>query len=596
MNTERYTKLDTETRLLDKVESTLRAMDSSAPHVWINRYSADELRGTVRELAARADNGEELPLLGITVAVKDNIDVAGLPTTCAAPWTSCTPQRDATCVGRLRKAGAIILGKTNMDQFATGLVGTRSPYGPVSSVNDSDLVSGGSSSGSAVAVASGQADIALGTDTAGSGRVPAAFNGIFGIKPTVGLIPVTGVTPACPSFDVVSIFCRDLALGQRALDAMVGDDDMDPHVRRFSPTAPLSMSHEPVLAAPSYENLKGMDAHWLEVFENELQVLSKQGLTVRRLDITVLLETAKLLYGGALVAERYSSVGRHYAQHLDVTAGEDPTVRGIVLNAGQLSADAFVDDQQQLLKERLEARRLLNGADILITPTTVCHPSIAEVEADPVNVNSKLGRFTNFVNLLDFAGIALPAAADRYVGITLLADAFHDYALLDFACCLLRNRNGGMSCNDAPPMIAAPIGKDVFVVGEHMRGLSLNRELEKLGARYEGEARTDRHYSLVKLDTNPVKPTLIRHETTSDNGIDGELWRLPDSGVVSLLTALPRPMALGPVTLSDGRTVIGFGIDASVTENSQDISSYGGWREYLNRNPSCPRHKRGHDE
>lgn len=578
MNTKRYSTLNTASDISKHTERAIALLANPVvQHVWISILDEDSIRKQAKNVIDRLDAGEDLPLAGVTVAVKDNINVAGLPTTCAAPWISHIPQRDATCVSRLRKAGAIILGKTNMDQFATGLVGTRSPYGAVSCVDDSTLVSGGSSSGSAVAVASDMADIALGTDTAGSGRVPAAFNRIYGIKPTVGMIPVSGVTPACPSFDVVSVFCRDLSLGQRALSIMAGPDGKDPHARPFSLSAPLAAPASPVLLAPLARNIEGIDPRWRSSFDNEIQRFESLGYQVRHVDVSVLLEAAKLLYGGALVAERFASIGDRYDEEFNPAAGEDETVRKIVLEAGELPATNFVNDRERLEKAKLAARQIMSDGDILVLPTTTRHPSIAEVKANPITINNDLGRFTNFVNLLDFAAVAVPAGVDSFVGITLLGEAFHDYALIDFAERI--DLSVDYTTAESEP-VPESIGIDLFVVGEHMRGLSLNQQLTDLGARFVREAVTASLYSLVRLDMDPVKPTIVRRTSGRGRPIQGEIWRLPVRSMTYLLESLPYPMTLGLVDLSDGSKVVGFCANAATIEKSVDISTYSGWREY----------------
>ncbi len=480
---------------------------------------------------------------------------------------------------RLREAGAIVLGKTNMDQFATGLVGTRSPYGVVSSIDDPTLISGGSSSGSGVVVAAGLADIALGTDTAGSGRVPAAFNRIYGIKPTVGLIPVTGVTPACPSFDVVSIFCTDLKLGQRALAVMAGPDGKDAKARDFSPSAPLGMAKKPVVIAPVASNIEGMDEQWRRDFNDEISRFESLGYVVRQTDVSVMLEAAELLYGGSLVAERYASIGSAYASEYDPAVGEDPSVRAIVLEAGHLSADSFVKDQQRLKDAKLQADRIMTDADLLILPTTTRHPSIADVQERPIAVNSDLGRFTNFVNLLDYSALAVPSLTNPSFSVTLIAEAFHDFAILDLAQQVYQKQ-----AVPAEVLLPHGVGENLFVVGEHMRGLSLNGQLQQLGARFVEVTSTANGYELVALNTKTPKPTLIFHAKKQEilTGVEGELWCIPAVGLTKLLKSLPSPMALGPVYLADGRKVTGFGVDASVYE-AENISAYGSWRRYQDK-------------
>ena len=578
MNTERYAELHTPAQVKEKIEQTISRLASqpvTLGQVWITIKDPEQLRQDAEVVGSKLAQGVNLPLAGLTVAVKDNIDVAGLPTTCAAPWSSHVPEENATCVQRLIDAGAIIVGKTNMDQFATGLVGTRSPYGVVRCVHDTNLISGGSSSGSGVATAYGEVDIALGTDTAGSGRVPAAFNRIYGIKPTVGMIPVTGVTPACPSFDTVSVFCRDIILGYKVLSIISGEDGRDSRARVLPEDMKMSVQSKPVVLAPLKENIDGMDERWESLFFKEMERFESEGVTVQRVDVTVLLEAAKLLYGGSLVAERYASIGQLFADKFDENAGEDPSVRSIVMNAKTLTADLYVKDTQKLLDARMISKKIFDNADALVLPTTTRHPTIDQVQADPINVNSDLGRFTNFVNLLDLSALAVPSKIDPDLGITLIAPAFHDYALASVA-----DRLGLV---DASNMPVPDYGVELFVVGEHMRGLSLNHQLQDLGARFEREAFTSDDYRLVDLPTTPAKPTIVRGAEGKGGKIAGEIWRLSPVALAEFLNSLPHPMSLGPVDLEDGRIIIGFGVDSAVYK-AKDITSYSSWRAYLAEN------------
>jgi allophanate hydrolase len=387
------------------------------PEVWITLRPVEDVLADARVIERRLAEGEDLPLAGALLAVKDNIDVAGLPTTAACPAFAYVPTETATAVRRLTAAGAIVLGKTNLDQFATGLVGTRSPYGAVRNALDPAKVSGGSSSGSAVAVALGLADIGIGTDTAGSGRVPAAFNGIVGMKPTVGLVPTDGVVPACRSFDCVTAFATTLSLARQAVQVMAG--------RPFGPVA----DPEPVVAVPRDADLVPLSPAYRAAFD---AVLARFPLPLKTVDISGMLAAARLLYDGALVAERHAAVG----VFVDAHPGEvDPVVGPIIHAAGRILARDYVNDRARLDQYRTEAAATLAGCRALLLPTTPFQPTIDEVRADPVGLNTRLGTYTNFVNLLDFAAVAVPAgeAAGAPFGVTILTRAGEDQAAADIA-------------------------------------------------------------------------------------------------------------------------------------------------------------------
>jgi allophanate hydrolase len=391
--------------------------------VWITVRARDEALADAAGVDARLAAGDRLPLAGLVAAVKDNIDVAGLPTTAGAPSYSYLPDRDATSVARLRAGGAVVLGKTNMDQFATGLVGTRSPYGAVRNAWDPSRISGGSSSGSAVAVALGLADIALGTDTAGSGRVPAALNGIVGVKPTRGAIPATGVVPACRSLDCVTVFAASLDLARRTVMELSGPDGRDPLAgpgqwqargSRPGPFGSAVMENLPSpaerIAIPLPSQLAGLADGWAAAFSAAVGRLGAGGAQIVPVDISPLLEVSALLYGGAFVAERYAAVGAHIREHADLIGTDlDPTVARIILDSAARTAAEYFADAERLDLLASRAAQALSGADALLTPTTTAHPAITEVAADPVGVSSRLGRYTNFANLLDMAALAVPA-------------------------------------------------------------------------------------------------------------------------------------------------------------------------------------------
>ena len=386
-----------------RVTAAYASIDAAGrPEVWITLRPAAEALAEAAAIDAAVAAGEQLPLAGLVVAVKDNIDVAGLPTTAGAPAYEYRPARDATAVARLRAAGAVVLGKTNLDQFATGLVGTRSPYGAVRNAWDPARISGGSSAGSAVAVALGLVDFALGTDTAGSGRVPAALNGVVGVKPTRGVIPCTGVVPACRSLDCVTVFARSLPLARRVVAVMAGPDGVDPLAtllgsrprggwRPRSADAGGDVGAVRV-AVPLPSQLAGLADGWAEAFQAAVARLRAVGAEVIPVDITPLLEAASLLYGGSFVAERNTAVGEHVREHVGLIGGDlDPVVATIILDAAKHSAADYFADRERLDRLAARAAGALGGCDALLTPTTTLHPTIAEVRADPVGINARLG-------------------------------------------------------------------------------------------------------------------------------------------------------------------------------------------------------------
>jgi allophanate hydrolase len=508
---------------------------------WIHRRPAEQIAA---ELAAAAG-----PLAGLTVAVKDNIDVAGLPTTCACPAFAYTPARDATAVARLRAAGAVIAGKANMDQFATGLVGTRSPYGAVADLRRPAYAGGGSSSGSAAAVAAGEADIALGTDTAGSGRVPAAFQGIVGAKPSIGLVPVDGVVPACRSFDCVSVFARSVALAERVLDA-IGE----------APSGPAGAPPEPRLAT-------------FDISAASESFRSSFAKAVDELDLTAIdaepfLEAGELLYGGGFAAERYAAVGRFIEAHREDC---DPIVAAIILGGREITGAQYVADVERLDVLRLRVRSLLAGFDGLVLPTAPFQPTLAEVAADPVGVNRELGVFSTFCNLLGLCARSVPAGGADGFGVTVFAPAGHDRVAADLARLIERGLPDD-SLSPPPGTVA------LLVVGAHMSGMPLNGELVARGGRLLGPVSTAPDYRLYALDTVPAKPGLVRGGYAS---IEGELWALPPGGLASLLASLPQPMVLGRVALADGREVVGFLCEPAALADAAEITGHGGWRAYL---------------
>ncbi|MEU8001886.1 allophanate hydrolase [Catellatospora sp. NPDC049111] len=534
------------------------------PEAWIALRAEEDVLADAAALEQRLAAGERLPLAGSLLAVKDNIDVAGLPTTAGCPEYAYLPERSAPAVRRLVDAGALVLGKTNLDQFATGLVGTRSPYGAVRDVRDPARVSGGSSSGSAVVVALGIADLALGTDTAGSGRVPAAYQGVVGVKPTRGLVPTDGVVPACRSFDCVTVFARTLTAARQAMSIM-----SEPAGRPWPADAPLAAPPAPVVAVPDRDELVAMSAPWLDAFEQAAQALVKAGARLRPIRLAPFLAAARLLYGGGFVAERYAAVGA-FLDGRPATA--DPTVAGIITAARDVPAHVLVADTERLERLREQAMAAWGDADALLLPTAPVHPTIAQVAADPVGVNALVGTYTNFCNLFDLAAVAVPAGEVEggHFGVQVIARGFADAVAADVAALIL----------DEPAPAPPTGGLPLLVIGAHLTGQPLNEQLTSAGGRCVARVRTAPEYRLYALPTQPPKPGLVR-VGSGGGSIDGEIWLLPPAALGRLLAALPEPMTLGKVRLADGSLVTGFLCESAATEDAPDITEHGGWRSYL---------------
>jgi allophanate hydrolase len=548
-----------------------RIAEVERPELWITLRPPEDVLAEAEAL----DAGPPLALGEMLLAVKDNIDVAGLPTTAGCPAYAYEPSVDAPVVARLRQAGALVLGKTNLDQFATGLVGTRSPYGAVRDARRPEYVSGGSSSGSAVAVALDIVDLALGTDTAGSGRVPAAFQGVIGVKPTRGLVPVAGVVPACRTLDCVTVFARDVSAAARALWVMAGPAGRGATAaldRAWPPGAPLAAPAAPRIGVPADGRLEDLSPHARRAFAAAVERLEVLGATLVEIDLAPFLEAAGLLYGGAYVAERYAAVGEFVDAHPDAV---DATVRGIVRAAAGPTASELVRDGERLDALRTATAPVLAATDALLIPTVPRQPTIAEVAADPVGVNAELGPYTSFVNLLDLCAIAIPAgeADGGQFGVSLVAPAFGDLVVADLAHRFLGEP-------PAAPTPGEPAGIPLLVVGAHRHGQPLHHQLEERGARALGVVRTAPAYRLYALTTDPPKPGLVR-VASGGVAVEGELWALPAAGLASFLGALPAPMALGQVTLEDGRDVVGFQCEAVALDGAPDISGHGSWLAYL---------------
>lgn len=576
---------------LEAIEEVItRRATWNDPAVFIATVPDDTLREAARDLLERAPEPNSLPLWGVPFAVKDNIDVAGLPTTAACPAYAYTPESDATVVARLRAAGAIVIGKTNLDQFATGLNGTRSPYGAPRSVFDPDYISGGSSSGSSVTVAAGMAAFALGTDTAGSGRVPAAFNNLVGIKPTPGLLPNTGAVPACRSIDCITIFSATVADGVAVRRIAEGFDSGDPFSRRAKPaTLPENGLRIGVLAGAEREFFG--DAAMEALYDQAIEHARALGATIVPFDYAPFREAAALLYDGPWVAERLAAVEDFLATNAD---DFDPTVRRIIEGArGKTAVEAFRG------RYRLEELRHATDAewakaDVLLLPTTPTTYTVADMLADPITLNSRLGRYTNFVNLLDCAAIAVPAGFRPHGlpgGVTLVSGAFTDDALAPLADALHRAAASGMGRdrNAAIPdasriAIQADGAIEIAVVGAHLTGMPLNRELADAGGRLVRAGLTASAYRLFVLpDTVPAKPGLIHEPGHAGAGIAIEVWSLPADGFGRFVSKIPAPLGIGKIALQDGSQVCGFLCEAHALKGAEDITHLGGWRAYVER-------------
>ena len=517
-------------------------------------------------------------LFGVPFAVKDNIDVAGLPTTAGCPEFAYLPERNAHAVERLIAEGAIVIGKTNLDQFATGLVGTRTPYGVCSSVFDERYISGGSSSGSAVAVARGQVSFSLGTDTAGSGRVPAMFNGLVGLKPTKGLISTSGVVPACRSLDCVSIFAQSIADAELVFDVAQGFDAADPYSRAPSwASGPGRDCLQIGVPTPSSLEFFG-DGDNARLFAAAVQRFVELGAEIVDVDLTPFRRAANLLYTGPWVAERLAAIGHFLEQRPEAV---HPVVRSIVEQARRYSARDAFEGQYELAALKRLSDSVLGSVDALVVPTAPTHYTIEAVLADPLQLNQNLGTYTNFVNLLDLSGLAIPTARrddGLPFGITLLGPAFADARLAELGRRFLQQ--------EEVPRSATPGHVWIAVAGAHLSGQPLNHELTTRGARKIRSALTAPRYRLFALSTTPPKPGLVRTADAA-HAIEIELWELDERGFGAFVAGVPAPMTIGTVELEDGSLVKGFACEPHALEGARDISEFGGWRAYLKAQASA---------
>ncbi|MEO7727264.1 MAG: allophanate hydrolase [Burkholderiales bacterium] len=571
-------------------------------HAWIYRLPDAAVMAQAQRLestpAARA-----LPLYGIPFAVKDNIDYVGHPTTAACPAFAYTAEKSATAVEKLLAAGAILIGKTNLDQFATGLVGARSPYGACTNAFDARYISGGSSAGSAVTVALNIVSFALGTDTAGSGRVPAGFNNIVGLKPTRGAISTAGVVPACRSLDCVSIFALTAGDAWEVFQAARGHDAEDPYSRAPQASVHMPCAHLHCGVPPASQLEFCGDRKAAKMFERALALVRACGGEIVEIDFAPFRDTATLLYQGPWVAERLAGIKDFFAAH---QAELLPVTREITAGGARYSAvDAFEAAYRlQELKQR--ATTELARIDVMLVPTTPTIYTLKQIEDDPLKLNSNLGTYTNFVNLLDLAAIAVPAGMrddGLPSGVTLIAPAFSEPLLCELGDRLhrLSGVKLGATSFTLPTTTrdfcdtAGDAHVTIAVVGAHLSGMPLNYQLTARGARLIGVARTAPRYRLYLLSgATPPKPGLVESAEASGHAIELELWSMPVALYGAFVAEIPAPLGIGVIALEHGRKVQGFICAGSAIAAARDISAFGGWRNFVaSEHPAPPAHASG---
>jgi len=560
------------TEAVSRAYAALRSYDD--PALFITLRPEAEVAQEATALEATGPAGR--PLYGLVFAVKDNIDVAGLPTTAACPAFSYQPDHSSFVVERLARAGAIVIGKTNLDQFATGLVGVRSPYGVPRNALRADLIPGGSSSGSAVAVAAGIVDFALGTDTAGSGRIPAGMNGIVGLKPSLGLLSGSGMVPACRTLDTISVFACDVDTALRVTQAAAGYDHADAYSRQLPIPAAGAMPDTVRVGVPRPGQRRFFgDSAAETAFAADLDKLAAVGATIVEFDFEPLHAVARLLYEGPWVAERYAATKTLIESQPEAFY---PVTLKIISGANGLSAVSAFEAMYRLAELKRQTLPMLQSVDCLAVPTVPRMYTVAEVNADPVTLNSNLGTYTNFVNLLDLAAISVPVGT-RSDGLpsslTLVGRAGTDGALAAIGAEL-------MGDSRAMPLRAAAGRIEIAVVGAHLSGLPLNGELTALGGTFLRAAETTSDYRLYALPgTTPPKPGLLRVGKGMGAAIKVEIWSLDAAGFGSFVSRIPAPLGIGTVTFSDGTSAKGFLVEAEAVRDAKDITQSGGWKAFL---------------
>jgi allophanate hydrolase len=570
-----------------------RARARASANAWITLRDVDSLIADAEAVLRRwRDPADRPPLYGIPVAVKDNIDVEGVHTTAACPDFAYLASKSATVVQRLIDAGALIVGKTNMDQFATGLTGTRSPYGECTSPLAPHLVAGGSSSGSAVAVSTGLVSVALGTDTAGSGRVPAAFCNVVGVKPSRGLLSTQGLVPACRSLDCPSVFALSVADAWAAMRVMIGPDDADPWSRVF-----VNMGNAPKqrrIGVPTVSALGAdVDATTLLAFDIAKKNLEMLGFELVGVDIDAFLAAGELLYEGPWVAERLAVLGEFVRVQPEAVF---PVTREVLQNAfARWSAVDSFRGVHRLAELGLTTRRIVGEVDAVVFPTVPCHPSLDSARRRPHAVNAMLGRFTTFANLLDLAAVSVPIVVDGEcpAGVTLYGAAGADAVLARIAGALHGLADPPLGATGDHLGESALVPADLFepdpgaatallaVVGAHRTGQPLNSELVELGGRYRQTTTTAAAYRFFALGGDgPARPGLLK-DPEAGVPIEVELYELPVGALGQLLVSVPEPLGLGTIELIDGRRVVGFVCERYATSSARDISGFGSWPAFL---------------
>ncbi|MGY6551272.1 MAG: allophanate hydrolase [Erythrobacter sp.] len=560
--------------VIEDVLARLALYDQHQPQVWISRTQSADLLDQARRIDARVAAGEDLPLAGVPYAAKDNIDVAGLETTAACPAFAYRPDRSASVIEKLEAAGAICIGKTNLDQFATGLVGTRSPYGIPRNAYNQAYVSGGSSSGSAVAVAAGLVAFALGTDTAGSGRVPAAFQHLIGMKPSKGRWSTRGLVPACRTLDCITVF-TDALDDARLVDQVVAGFDIEDAFSK--PLADAAITGQRIGVPRREQRAWFGDTEAEHLFDRALGVLA-QNHEIIEIDITPLLAAARLLYGGPWVAERTAAIADLLAQRPEAI---DPVVREVIAAGQPMLATQLWEGIYHLADLKRHADIMWQMIDMLVCPTTGPTYRVAELAAAPIALNSNLGFYTNFVNLLDMAALAVPAGARGNAtgfGITLIGPAGSDLALIDHAANYL-------AAAALPPLPPLDFGDrmetiKLAVVGAHLKDMPLHWQLTSRNAAFVGAFQSAPSYRLYAMaDSVPPKPALVHAEDGA--AIALEVYELGLAEFGSFVAEVPPPLAIGTVTLEDGSSVKGFVAEPRALKGAEDITHYGGWRAYI---------------
>jgi len=556
----------------------LSAYDAVQPEAWISRVPATDVIARARKVDERVAAGESMPLAGVPVAVKDNIDVAGIDTTAACPAFSHRPGSSAHVIDLLVAAGAIVVGKTNLDQFATGLSGTRSPYGIPGCVFNREYISGGSSSGSAVVVAAGVVPLALGSDTAGSGRVPAAFNSLVGLKPTRGRWSSRGLLPACRTLDCITSFTKDAADAALVDQVLTDFDPRDPYSRRL-PSSVRTLDGKFRFGVPLPHQLPDLPTEESALFRAAVQTLQAAGGTAVNVDISPLLEAAQLLYGGPWVAERTAALETLLDSNPNAI---HPVVRAIVQSGKSLSAVAAFRGFYALQGFARAAEELWENIDTLVLPTTPTIYRRTELLAEPVTLNANLGRYTNFVNLLDMSALSLPAgfrANGTGVGVSLIAPAWDDALLLKIAA-----RYEQAATFPARPELDVSTrtsGVLLAVVGAHLAGMPLHWQLSSRDARLVSRTRTAPVYRLYAMSQQETPKPALLHCGPGGSAIELEVYELSTTAFGSFVAEVPAPLAIGSVTLENGAIVRGFVAEPRALDGAIDITAHGGWRAYL---------------